>query len=311
MQTTTYENLLRETVLMDDRFIVMTAENRASIRGLVACLGDRFIDVGIAEQALVGMAAGMALRGRIPVVHALAAFLTMRAFEFIRTDVGISGLPVKLIGGVPGLLSTANGPTHQAIEDVALMRGIPGMHVFCPADEQDLLIGLPHVLANPAPVYLRFNDRPSVIRHDRSFAIGKAEILSRGADVTIVTYGTLFTEACEAQSLLETAGLSVGLINLRMLNPVDKDAILQAATDTSLLVTLEDHFLIGGLFSIVSELLIAHRLPARFLPIGFDRKWFRPGPLPDVIEHEGLSGAQIKTKILEEWEHYAEYRPVQ
>src|SRR6202012_652928 len=97
----------------------------------------RFIDVGIAEQTLVGAAAGLALRGRIPVAHALAAFLTMRAFEFIRTDVGIARLPVKLVGGAAGILSEANGPTHQAIEDVALMRTIPHMLVFCPADTSE------------------------------------------------------------------------------------------------------------------------------------------------------------------------------
>ena len=132
--------------------MVVTAENRAAIRNLPAVLGERFIDVGIAEQTMIGMAAGLALRGRMPVVHALAAFLTMRAFEFIRTDVGIGRLPVKLVGGVPGFLSDANGPTHQAIEDIALMRGIPGMKVFCPADEADLIAALPALLADPAPV---------------------------------------------------------------------------------------------------------------------------------------------------------------
>src|SRR3954468_20599566 len=121
----TYEEVLLECALADERIVVMTAENRAAIRNLPAKLGERFIDVGIAEQTMIGAAAGLALRGRIPIVHALATFLTLRAFEFIRTDVGIGGLPVKLVGTVPGFLSEANGPTHQALEDVALMRGIP------------------------------------------------------------------------------------------------------------------------------------------------------------------------------------------
>jgi len=146
--------------------VVMTAENRAHIRELPARLGNRFIDVGIAEQTLIGMAAGLALRGRIPVAHALAAFLTMRSFEFIRTDIGIGGLPAKLVGFVPGLLSDGNGPTHQALEDVALMRGIPGMQVFCPADLDDLLIGLPVILADDDPWYIRYTDRPAVLSHN-------------------------------------------------------------------------------------------------------------------------------------------------
>src|SRR6195952_5520098 len=131
-----YEELLTKLALEDDRFVVMTAENRALVRNLPAKLGRRFVDTGITEQTMIGAAAGLALRGRIPVCHALATFLTLRAFEFIRTDVGIGKLPVKLVGGVPGFLSEANGPTHQAIEDVSLMRGIPGMHVVCPADAE-------------------------------------------------------------------------------------------------------------------------------------------------------------------------------
>src|ERR1700730_2931308 len=123
----TYEEVLKECALADEHIVVMTAENRAAIRNLPAHLGERFIDVGIAEQTMIGAAAGLALRGRIPIVHSLATFLTLRAFEFIRTDVGMAGLRVKLVGALAGFLSEANGPTHQALEDLALMRGIPGM----------------------------------------------------------------------------------------------------------------------------------------------------------------------------------------
>jgi transketolase len=122
----TYEATLGDLAEADDRIVVMTAENRAMLRNLPTRLGRRFIDTGISEQTLVGAAAGLARFGRVPVVHALAAFLTMRAFEFIRTDVGIPGLPVKLVGFVPGLLSDANGPTHQAIEDIASCARFPG-----------------------------------------------------------------------------------------------------------------------------------------------------------------------------------------
>src|SRR5262245_62036912 len=128
----------------------MTAENRAAIRSLPDRLGPRFIDVGIAEQTLAGAAAGLALRGRVPIVHALAAFLTMRAFEFIRTDVGIAQLPVKFIGACAGFLSEANGPTHQALEDLALMRGIPGMNVCCPADQSEMLDALAIIVGDGA-----------------------------------------------------------------------------------------------------------------------------------------------------------------
>src|SRR5262249_39992419 len=141
-----YEDALGRLAAGRDDVVVLTAENRAAIGSLARTLGPRFVDFGIAEQTMVAAAAGLALRGRPPVVHALASFLTMRAFEFIRTDVGVPGLPVKLVGYVPGLLSEANGPTHQAIEDVALMRAIPGMRIFCPSDIEELVGALPSIV---------------------------------------------------------------------------------------------------------------------------------------------------------------------
>src|SRR5215471_14802092 len=183
MTSESYPDALRDLALGDDRFVVLTAENRAAIRGLPQVLGERFVDVGIAEQTLVGAASGLALRGRIPVAHGLASFLTMRAFEFIRTDVGVGNLPVKLVGSVAGLLSEANGPTHQALEDVALMRLVPNMGVFCPADEEDLLLGLEAVLASPQPFYIRLNTRPAAVAHDARFALGRAELVLDGSDI--------------------------------------------------------------------------------------------------------------------------------
>ncbi|HEC96751.1 MAG TPA: transketolase [Nitrospirae bacterium] len=302
-----YEDTLKEIVLGDERFVVMTAENRSAVRNIPAALGDRFIDVGIAEQSMVGIAAGLALRGRIPVVHALSAFLTMRAFEFIRTDTGIAGLPIKLVGAFPGFLSEANGPTHQAIEDIALMRGIPAMEVFCPSDEEDMIIGLEAILKSPGPSYIRFNDLEASVEHDRDFHTGRAEVISRGEDITILAYGTLFREADRAVSLLEAEGKSVGLINLRTLKPIDEETIIKAAMQTSLLVTVEDHLLAGGLFSILGEIFLRHNVTCRVLPFGLDEMWFRPAMLQDILEYEGLTGEKIADKILKESEKYAEY----
>ncbi len=292
-----YENALLEIVAADDRYVVMTAENRAAIRNLPAALNGRFIDTGITEQTMIGAAAGLALRGRTPVTHALAAFLTMRAFEFIRTDVGLPNLPVKLVGGVPGFLSDANGPTHQALEDIALMRGIPTMQIFCPADEQDLIIGLQQVLESPQPCYIRHNPLPAVIEHNPNFEIGQAEQVFDGHDVTILVYGMLFNQAYQASTLLQEQGISVRLLNLRMVKPIDATAILQAARETRLLVTLEDHFLTGGLFSIVSELLVSHHTWANVLPLALDHRWFKPGLLDEVLAWEGFSGPQIAARI--------------
>ena len=293
----TYAEALGQIAAAREELVVMTAENRAAIRGLPDALGDRFIDVGICEQTLIGAAAGLALRGRVPVVHALAAFLVMRAFEFIRTDVGIGRLPVKLVGYIPGFLSEANGPTHQALEDVALMRGIPGMQVFCPADAQDLVESLPAILASPAPAYIRYTAQEPEVAHE-PFVIGRAEVLSDGPGVAILTYGFLLREALEARRLLESQGISVTLVNLRTLKPIDRTVVRRIAA-CRLVATVEDHFQIGGLHSILAETLLAERLTARVLPLALDERWFTPGRLPEVLRKERFTGQQIAERILE------------
>ncbi|HEY6332745.1 MAG TPA: transketolase C-terminal domain-containing protein [Blastocatellia bacterium] len=294
----TYEETLAEVAAENANVIVMTAENRAAIRNLPQALGGRFIDFGISEQTMIGAAAGMALRGRVPVAHALAAFLVMRAFEFIRTDIGIAGLPVKLVGGVPGFLSEANGPTHQAIEDISLMRQIPNMRIFCPADEPELTSGLPGVIESPFPCYVRYNASPRVAGARTEFEFGKAEVLAAGSDAAILTYGFLVNEAMKASIILDASGISTRVINLRTLAPIDKETILTAAAECRLIVTLEDHFQTGGLYSIVAEILLEARKTAEVLPISFNQRWFKPAMLADAVRYEGFAGDQIAERIL-------------
>jgi transketolase len=293
----TYEDVLKEISQTSDKLVVMTAENRAAIRTLPPHLGKRFIDVGIAEQTMMGMAAGLALRGRVPITHALATFLVFRAYEFIRDDVAIPNLPVKMVGGVPGFLSDANGPTHQAIEDVALMRGLPNVLVFCPSDAEELAEGIKTLADYPAPCYIRHNPHPASVKH-KPFEIGKAETLSEGNDVAILVYGFLLREAVKAKDILEAKGKSVRLVNIRMPKPIDEEAVLSAVKECRLVVTLEDHFLTGGLYSIVAELCLKHKTVGNVLPIALEHKWFKPALLDRVLEYEGFTGKQLAEKIL-------------
>lgn len=294
----TYEEILKDFSQKSEKLIVMTAENRAAIRNLPPHLGKRFIDVGISEQTMIGMAAGLALRGRFPITHALATFLVFRAYEFIRDDVAIPNLPVKMVGGVPGFLSDANGATHQAIEDVALMRGLPNMMVFCPSDAEELAAGIEVLAEYPAPCYIRHNPHPAPIKHNAKFEIGKAEILSEGNDIAILVYGFLLREAVKAKEILEAQGKSVRLVNIRMPKPIDESAVLNAAQDCKLVVSLEDHFITGGLYSIIAELLLKHKLMGNVLPIALEHKWFKPALLDRVLEYEGFTGKQIADRIL-------------
>lgn len=293
-----YEQRLSDLAGGRPDVVVMTAENRAAIRGLPARLGDRFIDVGICEQTLVGVAAGMALRGRVPFVHALAAFLTMRAFEFIRTDVGIPSLPVKLIGFIPGFLSDANGPTHQAVEDIALMRSIPNMCVFCPADEDELVRALPSIADDPRPFYVRFNSRRRFVEHQSDPKAGRAEALFSGRDLTFAVAGFLLEHVLEARDLLVGAGYSVGVINTRFVEPLDTATVIRAARETRTIVTVEDHFRRGGLYETVAEAVRSAGSSTPVRPLALEQRWFRTGTLADVLEAEGFTGKQIAERAL-------------
>jgi transketolase len=298
----TYEETLTEIAKNDERIVVMTAENRALIRNMPAILGPRFIDTGITEQTMIGAAAGLALRGRIPVVHALASFLTMRAFEFIRTDIGIAHLPVKLCGYIPGFLSDANGPTHQAIEDVSILRGIPGMEVYAPADEHDLVTMLAEIINPTSPAYIRINTRKSDYRHEK-YVPGKAEVISLGNDITLLTYGLLFENSLKAKSIVEEMGYSVGLVNLRSLKPIDGELILNIANETELIVTVEDHFITGGLYSILAELFLKNKITCNVFPMALRERWFKPGLLNEVIRFEEYTPEKIAEHSVREFEN--------
>ncbi|MCS6979133.1 MAG: hypothetical protein N2050_08240 [Flavobacteriales bacterium] len=301
-----YEKELEKFCQKHPDALVLTAENRALIRNLPGVLGSRFVDTGITEQTMVGMAAGLALQGRRVVCHALAAFLTMRAFEFVRTDVGIPGLPVKFTGFIPGLLSDANGATHQAIEDMALMLGIPGMEVYCPADLEDMLLMCQAVWESPKPAYLRAVHLSSGLQH-KPYVPGLAEWMLEGpADVVFLVAGMLLPEVMKAASILEKSGIRVAVANMRSLRPLDEHALRQACTWGALVVCVEDHFQRGGLTSLFKEWLAENMgslqasgtsLP-EVMSISLGHSWFTPGLLADVLRHHRLLGEDVAERVL-------------
>lgn len=295
----TYGEIVLDLIKNDDRYMIMTSENRAAFRNLPPLIPNNFIDTGITEQTMIGMAAGLALRGRIPIVHALATFLTMRAFEFIRSDVGIANLPVKLVGAVPGFLSDGNGPTHQAIEDVSIMRGIPNINVFCPADIDDMEKGLKKMIQYPSAFYMRYNPTLALVEHTE-LEIGKAETFGDGTDVAILVYGFLFNESFKTKEILESKGYSVRLINIRTPKPIDEETILKAVNECKLIVTVEDHFITGGLYTILAEVLLRHKITADVYPVALMNKWFKPALLNDVLEYEGFTSKNLVNKIIQQ-----------
>ena len=292
-----YEKKLSELALKDKNIVVMTSENRAPVRSLPDLLGNRFIDTGITEQCMIGASAGLALRGKIVVAHALASFLVMRAYEFIRTDIGIGRLPVKLVGFVPGLLSDGNGPTHQAIEDISLLRSIPGMRIFCPSDNDELVNGLEEILYDPFPWYIRYNISECKKNSSQDFSIGVAEDLDIHNKLIIITYGFLFNQALIAKEKLEKEGINIGILNLRTIQPIDKKKVVGILKKSKIIITLEDHFQVGGIYSIISEICLHERISPEVFPISLEDDWFKPGLIKNVLEKTSLSGDKVCSKI--------------
>ncbi len=303
-----YEILLRDRCAIDPRLMVLTAENRGHMRNVPPVLGDRFVDVGIAEQTMLGMAAGLASRGRVVIVHALAAFLTLRAFEFIRDDVAIANLPVIMVGMVPGVLSDGNGPTHQAIDDVGLMRGLPNVGVFAPADEEEFVEGMAELLDNPRPCYVRYVASPTAYRREERTSLQRGVIISDEReccpDVAILTYGAMLSHAIEAAQIIEQSGASVRLVHIPMLDPLDESVIVEALYDAVITVVVEDHLIGSGLYSAVCEIAVRFRIAAAIHPIGLTT-WFPAGRLQQVLRVTGLDAVSIASRVAEHLSHEA------
>ena len=292
-----YGDILKELILEVNNYYVLTAENMGPIHYIIDDIRDNYLDVGIAEQAMVGIAAGLAIRGRVAVVHAMASFLLMRAFEFVRTDIGYGKLNVKLVGTVAGLLSEKNGATHQCVEDIALMRCIPNMHIYAPADNDDMSKMERVIMKENNACYLRYNDTLSNYNHE-PFSIGKAEIIGDGKDYVIITYGIMFLTAMRVKDMLEASGKTVTLVNLRSIVPWDEQMIISAIRNAGIIVVIEDHLAYGGVSTMLSELIVQRRITGIFYAFNL-QGYFKPGSLVDILDYEKLSAESIYDRIAE------------
>ena len=256
---TPFAELLLELACEDDSICGVSCDCWFFLRPLAKRFPERAIEVGIAEQNLIGVAAGLALRGKIPFALGMNPFVTMRCFEQVRTDVAYGERNVKIIGAYGGGLSFAGwGVTHHAIEEIALMRVIPTMTVLMPADAWETEQAVRAAAATEGPFYISLatGDLPLEEPGERaSFEVGKAACLRTGTDVTIVGTGPTVRDALEAGELLSKQGIAARVLSMHTVKPLDKKAILEAAKETQLLVTIEEHTVIGGLGGAVAEVL--------------------------------------------------------
>jgi transketolase len=219
---------------------------------------DRFFMEGIQEQHVIGMAAGMAMEGYIPYVNTIATFLTRRCFEQLAVDLCLHNLPVRLIANGGGLVYAPLGPTHLAIEDMGILRTLPNMTVVAPTDAEEMKRFMPATLDPPGPIYIRLGKGgdPIVSRDKYGFQIGKSIELRAGKDVAMIATGVMVNRALTAADALAEEGINCAVINMHTVKPIDEDRILELAAAFPVLVTLEEHVLMGGLGSAVGEVLI-------------------------------------------------------
>jgi transketolase len=255
---------------------------------------ERLINVGIAEQTMVGVAGGLANSGHIPFVSAASCFLTGRALEQIKADVAYSNANVKLAGMSPGMAYGELGPTHHSIEDFAWLRAIANMTIVAPADPLETEQAVRAAATTPGPVFLRISRMGVPAVHDAGyrFALGKAALLREGADVTLIANGTLVTRALQAAELLAAQGISARVLNMATVKPLDEAAVLAAARETGAIVTIEEHTIYGGLGGAVAEFVVTHHpVPMRIL--GVPGVFAPTGSAPWLLDHFGMSPQAI------------------
>lgn len=292
----TYVDLLLEYAQKDDRIVALDADLMAasSVKRFSQQMPGRAIDVGVAEANMIGVAAGLAAMGKIPFTHSFTAFASRRVCDQVTLSVAYAGLNVKMVGSDPGITAELNGGTHMSMEDVSIMRNIPGMTVYEPVDSAQLRAAFPQILAHDGPVYIRLLRRPAVRidSENDEFTLGKASLLREGGDVTILATGIMVAEALLAAEELAGQGISAEVLNVHTVKPFDEEAVLRSAMKTGAVVTAENASVIGGLGSAAAECL-GENCPVPLRRIGV-RDCFGEVGLTDYLKEKfGLTAKEI------------------
>lgn len=259
----------------------------------------RHVDCGIAEANMMDIAAGIAATGKVPFASTFAMFAAGRAYEQVRNGIGYPHLNVKIGATHAGISVGEDGATHQAIEDIALMRVIPGMTVICPADDIEARAAVHAAYETPGPVYLRFGRLPVPVINDRpdyKFEIGKGVVLKEGKDLTVISTGLCVPETLEAAYQLEKEGISVKVINIHTIKPLDEELVIKAARETGKVVTVEEHSVIGGLGSAVCDTLSTNA-PTKVMKIGVQDQFGESGPALELLDKYELNARGIYRQI--------------
>lgn len=294
-----YGEALIELAAQYDNLYVMDADLAGATKtGMFKkAYPDRFFNAGIAEGNMMSIAAGMAASGKLVFASSFAMFAAGRAFEQIRNSIGYPHLNVKIGATHAGISVGEDGASHQCCEDIALMRTIPGMTIINPADYYEAKKAVYAAAKMDGPVYMRFGRLavPTVFDDDYQFEIGKANVLTEGSDVTIIATGLMVNEAMIAYEMLKSEGVGARVINMATIKPIDREAVIAAAKETGVIVTAEEHSIIGGLGSAVTE-VVCETVPVPVLRVGVEDTYGRSGPAVELLKVFGLCAENICAK---------------
>ncbi len=291
-----YGNILIELGKENKDIVVLDADLSKSTKtaGFAKHFPKRFINAGIAEQNLMGMAAGLATTGKIPFASTFAVFATGRAFEIIRNSICYPKLNVKIAATHAGITVGEDGGSHQSIEDIAIMRSLPHMKIIVPADDVETRQAVRAAAHIDGPVYLRLGRLgvPPIFDENHTFTFGKGNVLKDGKDITIIGMGLMISKCLKAAELLKQEGISARVINISTIKPIDEELIIQAAKETKRILTVEEHSVIGGLGSAVCDVLSTH-YPVPVVKIGMNDTFGESGKPEELLTKYGLTVENI------------------
>ena len=282
--------------------VVLSADSSSGsgLSGFLARFPERHFEFGIMEQGVIGFACGLATTGKIPVFAAIAPFVTARPFEMFRNDLGYMNQNVKVVGRCAGLTYDQLGSTHHSIDDVALIRTIPGVTVINPGDPVTIRKAVHAMIAHRGPCYMKIGSpkMPVLYPEDVDFRLGRGIVMKEGQDVALIGTGTVLSKAYAAAELLEKSGISVRLIDLHTIKPLDSELVLKAAREIGKIVTVEEHFIAGGLGSAIAE-ICSQEHPVRMKMIGIGDFYASNGPYEELLGKYGLQADQIKESVID------------
>lgn len=287
----------------DDRIVGLTADlsKYTDMHIFANQFPDRFFQMGMAEQLLFGAAAGMAETGLIPFASTYSVFAARRAYDFICLDIAEPNLNVNIIGGLPGL-TTGYGPSHQATEDIAIFRGVPNLTIVDPCDSVDIEQAVPQLAEHAGPTYLRLlrGNVPTVLdEYDYRFELGKAKVLRDGADVVLISSGLMTMRALQAAAQLAAHHVDVAVVHTPTIKPFDTETVLAQVDTDRLVVTCENHTVIGGLFETVASAVVQRGLGKQITPVALPDEFLAAGALPTLHDRYGLATARLVATVLE------------